>query len=131
MVHRFSGRDLEMPSSRTPCLYLVVGGALRLHTPSGIMDYVPGQCSASSIDTPDRGYVLAPSGSGDFVALSLAFTLGDFASVMTDLDERSSSSILESTVPQEEMELADRSLVETFARLVDIPSPSVETKGRR
>lgn len=127
-VHRFARGDLEMPNAGNPYLYLVVAGALRLHTPSGIMDYMPGQCSASAIDTPDCGYILAPSAAGDFIALSLSLTLDDVTSVMIGLDDETSDSILKSSAPQEEMDAADEALVEVFGRLVDSLASSARRK---
>ncbi|MGN0034433.1 MAG: AraC family transcriptional regulator N-terminal domain-containing protein [Coriobacteriales bacterium] len=118
-VHRFTDTGMEMPNTGDPYLYLVVDGMLRLHTPSGIMDYMPGQCSASAIDTPDFGYVLAPSANGDVIALSLSLALDNVISVMTGLDDATSEAILESTISQEDMDDADRQLVDVFCRLIN------------
>ncbi len=83
---RFSGEKVQMPRIQLPYLYLVLDGALRLHTPSGILDYEAGQYSISRIDTPLRGTVLAPSREEDLLALALAFTANQVIEVVLALD---------------------------------------------
>ena len=51
-AYRFFDAKVNMPQTENPYLYLVIDGALRLYTPSGIMDYMAGQYSISKIDTP-------------------------------------------------------------------------------
>ena len=83
---RFFGEKVQLPRIQLPYLYLVLDGALRLHTPSGILDYEAGQYSISRIDTPLRGTVLAPSREGDLLALALAFTANQVIEVVLALD---------------------------------------------
>lgn len=66
-----------MPRSETPYLYIVIDGALRLYTPSGIMDYMAGQYSVSKIDTPLYGTILSFSEAKDFYAMALDITVND------------------------------------------------------
>lgn len=54
-VYRFTEEKIQMPLVEIPYLYIVLDGMLRLHTPSGIMDYMVGQYSVSKIDTPFNG----------------------------------------------------------------------------
>lgn len=122
IVHRYSGQadtPFAMPNMGDPYLYFVVAGMVRLHTPSGIMDYMPGQCSASAIDTPDTAYVLVPSEAGDCIALSLMLTLDDVTSVMIGLDETTTEAILAGTLSQEEKDAADGALADIAIRLVE------------
>jgi hypothetical protein len=65
--YRFLDRKIDMPRSETPYLYMVIDGALRLYTPSGIMDYMPGQYSVSQIDTPLYGTIVSFSRTNDFM----------------------------------------------------------------
>ncbi len=51
-VYYFNAKTIEMPDLDSPYLYLPLDGSMRLHTPSGIMDYLPGQYSLSAIDNP-------------------------------------------------------------------------------
>lgn len=51
---RFTRETIQMPQTDHPYLYLVLDGVLRLHTPSGILDYVAGQCSISKFYLQDR-----------------------------------------------------------------------------
>lgn len=48
-----------MPQTERPYFYIVLDGTLRLHTPSGMTDYMAGQYSVSKIDAPLRGTVLS------------------------------------------------------------------------
>lgn len=54
-LYRFTAEHIPMPRTEHPYLYIVLDGALRLHTPSGMMDYMAGQYSISRIDTPRPG----------------------------------------------------------------------------
>lgn len=51
-------RQVQMPQIENFYIYTVLDGSIRLFTPSGIMDYMPGQLSVSKIDTPACGNVL-------------------------------------------------------------------------
>lgn len=42
-VYRFTSEQIDLPHIATPYLYMILDGSLRLYTPSGIMDYIPGQ----------------------------------------------------------------------------------------
>jgi len=49
-LYRYTGRRIELPQQCTPYLFLILDGSMRLHTPSGILDYIAGQYSISAID---------------------------------------------------------------------------------
>ena len=85
-IYRSTERQIDMPRMENFYIYVVLEGSIRLYTPSGIMDYMPGQYSVSKIDTPISGYVLTLSESCDFLALAIEFTLNDVISVLLDLD---------------------------------------------
>lgn len=82
----FTGKEVQMPQTENPYLYLVLDGMFRLYTPSGILDYTAGQYSISKIDTPLRGTVLAPSAHGDLLAFSAEFTVHDVITTVLGLD---------------------------------------------
>lgn len=42
-AYQFTTNKIQMPQMENPYLYIVLDGILRLHTPSGIMDYIAGQ----------------------------------------------------------------------------------------
>ena len=65
-VHLSRQKKADMPQTDRFYVYLVLDGSIRLYTPSGIMDYLPGQYSVSRIDTPVSGHVLTFSEKGDF-----------------------------------------------------------------
>lgn len=65
-VYRFTGKEISMPKYKNPYLWIVIDGSMRMHTPSGILDYLPGQYSVSAIDTPYSAQVLTLSTKNDF-----------------------------------------------------------------
>ena len=63
--YRFTAEHIPMPQREWPYLYLVLDGVLRLHTPSGMLDYMAGQYSISQIDIPpvrDGAGLFRPAG---------------------------------------------------------------------
>lgn len=76
-----------MPQTENFYIYTVLDGSIRLFTPSGIMDYMPGQFSVSKIDTPTSGHVLTFSEKGYFLALVIELTLNDVISVLLDFKQ--------------------------------------------
>ena len=72
-LDRFTAKDILMPDSTKPYLYLVVNGILRLHTIYGILDYIPGQYSLSAIDSPLplSGQLLTAASHQEFLALQV------------------------------------------------------------
>ncbi len=93
-VYRFSTDNIIMPNEGSPYLYFIAGGSMRLHTPSGIMDYVEGQFSVSSIDTPFCGEVLTRSAHADFLAVCVGFTAEEVISVVLELEDGLAERIL-------------------------------------
>lgn len=86
-IYQFTESTIEMPKLDNPYIYIILDGELRLHTPSGIMDYMPGQYSISAIDTPNDGYVIYFSKQNDFLASSIEFTTDDVISVILELND--------------------------------------------
>ena len=115
---RFTGRQIQMPQTETPYLYLVLGGALRLYTPFGIMDYMQGQYSLSRIDTPQRGSVLLFSGQQDFLALSVEFTVHEVITAVLALESTLTEKIVSGRMAEEQMALADRAVVQAVYSLI-------------
>lgn len=117
-VYRFTTGTIQMPQTESFYLYVVVDGSLRLFTPSGILDYVPGQYSVSKIDTPNAGHVQAFSQEGDFLALAIEFTPNDVISVVLDLEGGLAQEIADGTVDSGVMERADRAVLSSICRLL-------------
>lgn len=91
---------------------------MRLHTPSGILDYIAGQYSISAIDTPSLGDALSLSDSGDFLALSVSFSVNDVISVVIDIDGGLVDDILESRLDAETMTRADTHVISDTVTVV-------------
>lgn len=126
-VYRFTDEKINMPSVENPYLYIVIDGMMRLHTPSGIMDYMAGQYSVSKIDTPLNGAVLKFSERQDFLALSIEFTINDVITTVLDLDNDLIENVMNEKNESEKMILSDKAVIETVCKLFsgiyrDIPS---------
>ncbi len=119
-IYRFTDNIIEMPQADLPYIYFVTDGSMRLHTPSGIMDYVAGQYSVSAIDTPDSGRVLTFSEESDFVALSIRFSLDDVISVVLDMDGDLAERILSSDLSSRLQSGSDQRIIDVILRLLDI-----------
>lgn len=119
-LYRYTNRQVEMPQTENLYLYLVLDGSLRLHTPSGMLDYMAGQYSVSRIDTPNAGQVLAFSPQGDFLALSLELTLHDVISVVLDLEGDLAERIVGVKLDEQTMTASDEAALEQFLRLLSV-----------
>ena len=116
-AYRFTDEKIDMPKSGKPYLYVVLDGALRLHTPSGIMDYMAGQYSVSRIDTPLYGTIVSFSEKQDFLAVALDMSLDEIVSSALDLDNDITEKIMKEMVPEQEQVLADVSVIRAVYRL--------------
>lgn len=116
-AYRFTDEKNDMPKSGKPYLYVVLDGALRLHTPSGIMDYMAGQYSVSRIDTPLYGTIVSFSEKQDFLAVALDMSLDEIVSSALDLDNDITEKIMKEMVPEQEQVLADVSVIRAVYRL--------------
>ena len=105
-VYRFTDEKIDMPQKENPYLYIVLDGTLRLHTPSGIMDYMAGQYSISKIDTPLYGTVVSFSEHQDFLAIALDITINEVIASVLDLDNALTEKIMREAIPERERALA-------------------------
>lgn len=116
-AYRFTTEKIQMPQTEYPYLYIVLDGALRLYTPSGIMDYMAGQYSVSKIDTPLSGTVLAFSKKQDFLALAVEFSPNDVITEVLELDNELTERIIGEKLTEEEMSACDREVPESVYRI--------------
>ena len=110
-------KKADMPQTDRFYVYLVLESSLRLYTPSGIMDYLPGQYSVSRIDTPVSGHVLTFSEKGDFLALMIELTLNDVISVLLDLDGDLPERIADTGLDSQTAAAADIQVITSVRRL--------------
>lgn len=111
---------IEMPKTDNPYIYIIVSGSIRLHTPSGIMDYISGQYSVSAIDTPTKAEVITFSDSNEFAAIAIEFSFEEVISVILHLDNSLPEQILNSNLSDEVMDNADKSIIDTVTRLLSM-----------
>lgn len=119
-------RKVDMPQTENFYIYTVLDGSIRLFTPSGIMDYIPGQFSVSKIDTPTSGHVLTFSEKGYFLALVIELTLNDVISVLLDLDGNLAEQIANSELDSTVMSMSDNNVIASICRLFSIMDESVQ-----
>ena len=122
---RFISQKIQMPQTENPYLYLVLDGALRLHTPSGMMDYMAGQYSVSQIDTPLSGTVLSFSQQGDFLAAAVEFSAGDVITTALELDNDLMEKIAGGKLQERTMLQSDASVVDAVWRLMSAAHETV------
>lgn len=116
-VYRFTEEKVQMPLLENPYLYIVLDGMLRLHTPSGIMDYMSGQYSVSKIDTPLMGTVLNFSEQQDFLALSIELTVNDVITTVLSLDNDLTERIMNEQLESQTMAMSDEAVIESVYKL--------------
>lgn len=117
-IYKSDTDRIDMPDTEIPYIYLIVVGSLRLHTPSGIMDYISGQYSVSAIDTPISGQILTKDEQQNFIAVSVEFSLDDVISVILDIDGNLSERIMNSEIEPEVMADFDEKVAESVLRLM-------------
>lgn len=112
-VYRFAEEKVQMPLAANPYLYIVLDGMLRLHTPSGIMDYMAGQDSVSKIDTPLMGTILNFSEQQDFLVLAIEFTVNDVITTVLSLDNDLTEKIMNEQLENQKMAMSDEAVIES------------------
>lgn len=119
-------RKADMPQTENFYIYTVLDGSIRLFTPSGIMDYLPGQFSISKIDTPASGHVLTFSGNGCFLALVIELTLSDVTSVLLDLEGNLAEQIANSELDGTVTSASDDNVIASICRLFSIMDEPIQ-----
>ena len=125
VFYRSAEKEIEMPQTDDFYIYLVLDGSLRLYTPSGILDYMPGQYSVSKIDTPASGRVLTFAETGDFLALAVQFTLNDVLSVVLELDGNLAERISNGRMDSKAMSASDAGVISAVYRLVSVMNETI------
>lgn len=85
-AHKYSQAHIVIPDTPNPFIYLVVGGAMRLHPDAEFVDYSTGQYFVSAIDSPASALALGASPEAPFMAVSVEFCVEDIIGVMLDID---------------------------------------------
>ena len=125
-IYIFKKRKMDMPQMNHFYIYVVLDGSVRLYTPSGIMDYLPGQYSVSKIDTPTSGHILTFSEEGDFIALAIELTLNEVISILLDLDGNFVEKIVKGQIDNETMTTSDNNVISSICRLFWIMKEPVQ-----
>lgn len=123
--YRFTAEHIPMPQTERPYLYIVLDGTLRLHTPSGMLDYMAGQYSVSKIDAPLWGTVLAFSERQDFLAVCVEFLPSEVIQTVLGLDNELTERIMSDQMEEREMSMSDRAVLESTGRLLEAMTKAV------
>lgn len=128
-VCRFTQREVVLPNTTDPYLFVVVNGTLRLHSACGISDYEPGQYFASAITSPETGEFLSDSTPAPFIALLIELSVDDVISVILDIDgdlpERLFSDPALPVLPH-----ADEKLTDLIIRLLGMTQTELSFMGK-
>lgn len=116
-IYRFSGGNFQLPELAKPYIFYIAEGSIRLHTPSGILDYVSGQYSVSVIDMPFDGQVISLSENGDLLALSIEFTADEVFSVLMSFEGNLAQQIASDKLSAAFTERADKNVTDCLLRL--------------
>lgn len=119
-IYRYTASNMTMPQTEGLYLYMVLDGSIRLHTPTGIMDYMAGQYSISEIDTPVSGYILTFSEKKDFLALSISLTAHNVISVVLDLDGDLPERVINDQIDEDDKTASDKNVITAVGRLVSL-----------
>ena len=111
--------SLALPQSEVPYIFFLLAGELRLYTPSGILDYIPGQFSISAIDTPEKAYALSLSESGDLLAVTLEMTANDVLEVVLTLEDELVEQIVNDSLPEAVKTRQEQLVLDCLERLFD------------
>lgn len=98
-------------------IFYIIDGSVRLHTPSGILDYVSGQYSISTIDMPFNSQIITSSENNVFLALSITFTVDEVFSVLMSFDGDLAQQIADNKLSVAFMERADNNVTDCLVRL--------------
>jgi len=119
-AYQFTTNKIQMPQTENPYLYIVLDGILRLHTPSGIMDYMAEQFSISKIDTPMYGTIFRFSKHKDFLAIAVEVSVSDVITTILDLDNHLTEKIISGQQDSRIMSVADYKVIESVNRLFSV-----------
>ena len=93
---------------------------MRLYTPEGVGDYSQGSYVVSAFGVPLSGQLLPASEAGDFLALSVSFTLNEVLSVVLTPEGDLAERIADSRLLEAERLTADIQVLGTIGHLVSL-----------
>lgn len=119
-IHCYSQKDITIPDTPNPFIYLVVNGTMRLHFSTGVVDYAPGQYLISAIDSPISGQALSVSPTSPFLALYIEFSIDDIVSVMLDMEANFMEMVFEKEISTKIQAHDDYKLLDVIQRLLNL-----------
>lgn len=118
-VCKFSEKIIPLPSATPHYIFYVADGSVRFHTPNGILDYVAGQYSISTVDMPFDGQAVEQT-NGSILALVANFTADEIFSVLLSFRGNLAETIANESLPVSFMEQADKNVTDCFIRLISL-----------
>ncbi|MBS6561047.1 MAG: AraC family transcriptional regulator [Clostridiales bacterium] len=129
-AYRHEKKDISLPNTANPYIYLVVEGTMRLHSTEGIKEYTKGQYFISAIDSPKAGQALSASSKAPFLALSIEFSVDDVISVMLDIDSDLPEKLFDENISIAICSQEDEKLFYTILRLLTMTETELSFMGK-
>jgi len=100
-LHRYRRNTILTPDTHTTFAYLVIDGAVRIASPSGEVEYSPGQYFVSSNTKGIAARVVAVADKAKHLALRFDFSTEDVVSVLRDMNDECTPDALEKSTATE------------------------------
>lgn len=117
-IYNSSHSRINLPNPNDMYFYIIVSGAIRIYTPSGIMDYVAGQYSISNIDMPQMGEKLDEK--SNLIMLIWKFSREDVFSVIREFNQQSIDKIIEKRLPQKTVSFSSKNIIKLLCRTLEL-----------
>ncbi len=129
-VYRHEQKDILLPDTINPYIYLVIEGTMRIHSTEGIKEYAKGQYMISAIDSPKEGQILSVSPQNPFFALTVEFSIDDVISVMLDIDGDLPEKLFEENISADTLPKEDEKLLDIIFRLLTMTETDLSFMGK-
>lgn len=129
-IYCYCQKELILPDTASPYIFLVINGNMRLHFAEGIYNYTPGQYFISAIDSPRAGELFSVSEISPFVALRVEFSVDDVISVMLDIDGNLPEVLFGEGSSAVSPPCTDEKIIDTIIRLFDMTQTELSFMGK-
>lgn len=129
-IYCYCQKELILPDTANPYIFLIVNGNMRLHFAEGIYNYTPGQYFISAIDSPRAGELFSLSETNPFVALRIEFSVDDVISVMLDIDGNLPEVLFDEHSSAVSPPCTDEKILDTIIRLFDMTQTELSFMGK-
>lgn len=129
-VYCYNQKEIVLPDTANPYIFLVISGRMRLLFAEGIYEYGPGQYFISAIDSPRTGEIFSVSQENPFVALRVEFSVDDVISVMLDIDGDLPEVLFDEKSSEVSPPCTDEKIIDTISRLLNMTQTELSFMGK-